>query len=129
MMKISNFRRNFNTAILNALNVDVVDFKSLRFELYPTFENYSDERSTDSWMIHVELNYALRRTNVVSYNEAIRLMSAGKQRYPLWARVKKVNDQRLSVEFSPRYVFIKECHNQVTGFPPFAFNSSRIENE
>lgn len=128
MMKISNFNRNFNTAILNALNAEVVDFKSLRFELYPIFENNSDESSTDSWMIHVELNYALRLTNIVGYFEAIRLMSAGKQRYPMWARVKKVNEQILSVEFSTRYVFIKKCQNQVTGIPPFTCNISIIEN-
>jgi hypothetical protein len=73
------------------MNSENVDFTTLRFELLPQFDDDGMMNATDAWMIHVVLNDALRTTNEVGYREAIRLMSAGHQHYPLWARVKKKN--------------------------------------
>lgn len=119
MKQKSAFNRNFDAAILRALDIDNVDFKTLLFEILPHFEEEGSMNSTDVWMIHAELNYALRETNVVGYQEAIRLMSAGRQHYPLWARVKKIDSQKLTLEFSTQFKYIKSCQNQETGIPPF----------
>lgn len=119
MIVKSTFNRNFDTAILKALKVENVDFNQLQFEIIPIFEEKGEESSKDTWMIHVKLNYSLKDSDIVDYKEAIRLMSGGNKHYPLWARVKKLDDQKLSIEFSTRYRHIKNCHNQETGFPPF----------
>ena len=119
MKKKSTFNRNFDSAIVNALNSGNVDFTSLRFELLPQFDDDGTMNAKDTWMIHVVLNDALRTTNEVGYRETIRLMSAGRQHYPLWAKVKKIDHQKLAVEFCSKFRIFKTCLNQETGIPPF----------
>jgi hypothetical protein len=119
MKKKSTFHRNFDSAIVNAMNSENVDFTTLRFELLPQFDDDDMMNATDAWMIHVVLNFALRNSNEVGYREAIRLMSAGRQHYPLWTKVKKIDHQKLSIEFCSKYRTIKTCLNQETGIPPF----------
>lgn len=118
-MEKSTFNRNFNTAILRALNSDNVNFESLQFKMTPVFEKKGEESSKDTFMIHGVLKNSLIETDVVDYEEAIRLMSGGNQYYPLWARIKKIDTEKLLIEFSTRYRHIKTCHNQETGIPPF----------
>ena len=90
--------------------------------MIPVFEEKGEENSKDSWIINVVLKNSLIETDFVGYEEAIRLLSGGSQHYPLWARVKKMDDQKISIEFSTRYRHIKTCHNQETGIPPFELN-------
>ncbi len=115
----STFNRNFDSAIENALNSENVDFTSLRFELLPHIDDDGTMNAKDTWMIHVVLNYALRTTNEVGYQEAIRLMSAGRQHYPLWVKVNKIDHQKISIEFCSKFRTFKKCLNQETGIPPF----------
>jgi len=65
MKKKSTFNRNFDSAIVNAMNSENVDFTTLRFELLPQFDDDGMMNATDAWMIHVVLNDALRTTNEV----------------------------------------------------------------
>jgi hypothetical protein len=123
-MEKSTFNRNFYAAILKAMNLKNVDFKSLHFEMIPVIEEKGEETSKDSWMINAVLKNSLIETNVMDYDEAIRLMSGGRQHYPLWAKVNKVDDHKLSIEFSTRYRLIKTCQNQETGIPPFEINEN-----
>lgn len=42
-MEKSTFNRNFDTAILRALNSDNIDFESLQFKMTPVFEQKGEE--------------------------------------------------------------------------------------
>lgn len=92
--------------------------------MIPVFEEKGVESSKDTRMIHVVLKNSLIETDVVDYEEAIRLMSGGSQHYPFWAKVNKLDNQKLSIEFSTRYRHIKTCQNQETGIPPFEINEN-----
>lgn len=118
-MNKSTFNKNFDQAIILALENDDIDFTSLKFKLNPTQEEKGAISSKDEWMIYAALKNSLQGKEFVDYQESVRLMSAGKNQYPLWAKVTKISNDTLSIDFSTRYRNLKTCHNQDTGIPPF----------
>jgi len=93
-MNYSTFNKNFDKAILKALNADQFDFTLLHFKLVFLDENTGFESSKDNWMKAIQRNVDIIN-NFFEYNEAIRLMSAGDSHYPLWANMTMIDGKIL----------------------------------
>lgn len=118
MKKKTTFNRNFDTAIIKAMNCQIDDVGNFKFKLIPIHEETGKESSKDSWM-----KYAKLKNNEIealkSYDETIWLLSAGNSNYPLWIEINKLGENEISLEFSMRFRHLKTCHHQESNHPPF----------
>lgn len=105
-------------AIINLMNCRESEVNKFTFELIPIREYIGAESSKDDWM-----RLAVLPSNNIEepklYADAIRLLSAGNSKYPLWVNMSKTSDHVIKVEFSLRFRNLKTSHNQETGHPPF----------
>lgn len=117
-MNYATVKKNFDKAILKALNVDQFDFTLLHFKLVFLDKNRGLESSKDNWMKAIHRNIDII-TNFFEYDEAIRLRSAGDSHYPLWANMTMIYGGNIEIKCSCRFRHIKTFHNQEGGVPPF----------
>jgi len=118
MNQKSTFNRNLDSAIMNLMNCKESDCENFMFKLNPIREIDFKESSKDDWMrLAVLPNNQIHELK--EYKDVIRLLSAGNSNYPLWAKVSKISEQEIQIDFSLRFRHIKTSHNQETGHPPF----------
>jgi len=117
-MKKSKFHTNFENAINQSLGNELSkeEFNNLKFKLNSIEENKGKTSSKDSWMTMVVLK---SQSEILSFQETIKALSAGNSRYPLWIKLIKSDANSYILNFSTRFRNIKNCRNQESGFPPF----------
>lgn len=118
MNKKNTFSKNFDQAIIALTKCAENEQNKFIYQLRPINEDIGKTSSKDIWM----MNAVLKNNGIdepKNYLDSIRIMSAGRSKYPLWIKISQINEKLLQLEFSTRFRHIKNCHNQQTGYPPF----------